>query len=103
MSISVDLIVFWAVVLARVLVPLTIPRYPLPGILAALILDAVDQTIFQALSGFTFAGYQGYDKALDIYYLAIAYIATLRNWTNYTAVRLGRFLFYYRLLGVLLF
>ncbi|MFN2105331.1 MAG: hypothetical protein ACK2UJ_10685 [Candidatus Promineifilaceae bacterium] len=103
MSISVDLIVFWAVVLARVLVPLTIPRYPLPGVLAALILDAVDQTIFQALSGFTFAGYQGYDKALDIYYLAIAYIATLRNWTNYTAVRLGRFLFYYRLLGVLLF
>jgi hypothetical protein len=103
MSVSVDLIVFWAVVLARVLVPLTIPRYPLPGILAALILDAVDQTIFQALSGLTFAGYQGYDKALDIYYLAVAYIATLRNWTNYTAVRIGRFLFYYRLLGVLLF
>ena len=103
MSISVDLIVFWVVVLARVLVPLTIPRYPLPGILAALILDAVDQTIFQALSGLTFAGYQGYDKALDIYYLAVAYIATLRNWTNYTAVRIGRFLFYYRLLGVLLF
>jgi hypothetical protein len=103
MSFSVDLVVFWAVVLARVLVPLTIPRYPLPGILAALILDAVDQTIFQALSGVTFAGYQGYDKALDIYYLAIAYIATLRNWTNFTAVRLSRFLFYYRLLGVVLF
>ena len=103
MSVSVDLIGFWVVVLARVLVPLTIPRYPLPGILAALILDAVDQTIFQALSGVTFAGYQGYDKALDIYYLAIAYIATLRNWTNYTAVRISRFLFYYRLLGVVLF
>jgi hypothetical protein len=103
MSFSVDLVVFWAVVLARVLVPLTIPRYPLPGILAALILDAVDQTIFQALSGVTFAGYQGYDKALDIYYLAIAYIATLRNWTNFTAVRLSRFLFYYRLVGVVLF
>ena len=103
MSVSADLIIFWAVVLARVLVPLTIPRYPLPGILAALILDAVDQTVFQALTGLTFEGYQGYDKALDIYYLAIAYIATLRNWTNYTAVRISRFLFYYRLLGVVLF
>lgn len=103
MSVSADLVIFWAVVLARILVPLTIPRYPLPGILAALILDAVDQTIFQALSGVTFEGYQGYDKALDIYYLAIAYIATLRNWTNYAAVRISRFLFYYRLLGVVLF
>lgn len=103
MSVSADLVIFWLVVLARVLVPLTIPRYPLPGILAALILDAVDQTIFQALTGLTFAGYQGYDKALDIYYLTIAYIATLRNWTNYVAVRISRFLFYYRLVGVVLF
>ncbi len=103
MIISGELAIFWAVVLARVLVPLTIPRYPLPGILAALVLDAVDQTVFQALTGLTFEGYQGYDKALDIYYLAIAYIATLRNWTNYTAVRISRFLFYYRLLGVALF
>ena len=59
MSVSADLIVFWVVVLARVLVPLTIPRYPLPGILAALILDAVDQTIFQALTGVTFSGLPG--------------------------------------------
>jgi hypothetical protein len=103
MSVSADLLIFWVVVLSRVLVPLAIPRYPLPGILAALVLDAVDQTIFQALSGVTFAGYQGYDKALDIYYLAIAYVATLRNWTNYAAVRISRFLFYYRLLGVVLF
>ncbi|MFN2106255.1 MAG: hypothetical protein ACK2UJ_15350 [Candidatus Promineifilaceae bacterium] len=103
MTVSADLVIFWAVILARVLVPLTIPRYPLPGILAALVLDAVDQTVFQALTGVTFAGYQGYDKALDIYYLAIAYIATLRNWTNFAAVRISRFLFYYRLVGVVMF
>jgi hypothetical protein len=47
--------------------------------------------------------YQGYDKALDIYYLTIAYISTLRNWTNRFAFKLDRFLFYYRLLGVTLF
>lgn len=100
---TADWVIFWVVVLSRVLVPLTIPRFPLPGILAALILDGVDQTIFQSLSGLTLADYQGYDKALDIYYLAIAYIATLRNWTNYAAVRISNFLFYYRLLGVVLF
>jgi hypothetical protein len=47
--------------------------------------------------------YQGYDKALDIYYLTIAYISTLRNWTNLFAFKISQFLFYYRLFGVTLF
>ena len=42
---TTDLLIFWAVVGARFLVPLTIPRFPLPGVIAALILDAVDQTV----------------------------------------------------------
>jgi hypothetical protein len=46
---------------------------------------------------------QSFDKALDIYYLAIAYLATMRNWTSDAAFRIGRFLFYYRLVGVFLF
>lgn len=103
MTISTDLVIFWTIVLLRVLVPLTIPRYPLPGIIAALLLDAVDQSLFQALTNLQLDGYQGYDKALDIYYLAIAYISTLRNWANNTAFRISRFLFYYRLVGVVLF
>ncbi|MGD8903386.1 MAG: hypothetical protein PVI67_07465, partial [Anaerolineae bacterium] len=95
--------VFWIVAIARFLVPLAIPRFPLPGILAALILDAVDQTIFQQFPGMELEGYQGYDKALDIYYLAVAYITTLRNWSNLFALRVSRFLFYWRLVGVALF
>jgi hypothetical protein len=95
--------VFWLVAIARFLVPLAIPRFPLPGILAALILDAVDQTIFQQFPDLELEGYQGYDKALDIYYLAIAYITTLRNWSSFLAVRVSRFLFYWRLVGVALF
>ena len=47
--------------------------------------------------------YQGYDKALDIYYLAIAYLSTMQNWTNLYAFGMSRFLWYYRLVGVLLF
>jgi hypothetical protein len=98
-----DQVVLWLVVTARFLVPLVIPRYPLPGILAALIIDAVDQTVFQQFTKLPLEGYQGYDKALDIYYLTIAYISTLRNWSNHFAFQVSRFLFYWRLAGVALF
>lgn len=96
-------LVFWIVAVARILIPLTIPRYPLPGIIASLILDAVDQTIFQQFPSLNLEFYQGYDKALDIYYLTIAYISTLRNWKNHFAFQVSRFLFYWRLVGVALF
>jgi hypothetical protein len=98
-----DLLIFWIIVAARFLVPLAIPRFPLPAILAALIIDAADQTIFQQFTNLDLEGYQGYDKALDIYYLTIAYISTLRNWTNLFAFQASRFLFYWRLVGVVLF
>ena len=73
--------VFVLVVGTRFLLPLLIPRYPLPAIVACLVVDGVDQTIFQAF-GYDPPGYQGYDKAMDVYYLAIAYLATMRNWTS---------------------
>jgi hypothetical protein len=58
-------IVILGVILSRLLVPLTIIRFPLPGIIACLVLDAVDQTVFQALApDADLAGYQSYDKAL---------------------------------------
>jgi hypothetical protein len=98
-----DQLIFWIIVAARFLVPLLIPRFPLPAILAALVIDAVDQTIFQQFTNLPLEGYQGYDKALDIYYLTIAYISTLRNWSNRFAFQVSRFLFYWRLAGVALF
>ena len=42
-----DLLVMWIVILVRLLVPLAIPRYPLPGILVALVADAVDFTVIR--------------------------------------------------------
>lgn len=100
---ATDQMILWAIVLARFLLPIAIPRYPLAAIIGSLALDAVDQTLFQWFTDLPLDGYQGYDKALDIYYLTIAYISTLRNWTNLFAVRLGRFLFFFRLIGVALF
>jgi hypothetical protein len=99
----VDGVIFAAVVLARVAVPLAIPRFPLPAMLAALVIDGVDQSIFQTFTSLDLSGYQTYDKALDVYYLSIAYVATLRNWTNFTGFRVSWFLYYYRLVGVVLF
>jgi len=37
---------------------------------------------------------------MDVYYLAIAYDATMRNWENLSAFRISRFLYFYRLVGV---
>ena len=98
-----DGVVFGAVIAARILVPFAIPKFPLPAMLAALVVDGMDQTIFQTFTSLDLAGYQNYDKALDVYYLSIAYTATLRNWTHHTAIAVGRFLYYYRLVGVVIF
>lgn len=98
-----DLAVFWAVVAIRFLIPLFIPRFPLPAILACFAIDAVDQSVFQAFTGLDLSGYQGYDKALDVFYLSIAMLAVLRNWASRPAARIARALFYYRLVGVMAF
>ena len=42
-----DAMIFGLVVALRLLIPLGILRYPLPAIIAALVIDAADQTIFQ--------------------------------------------------------
>src|SRR3954447_12290675 len=92
-----------AIILARLFVPLLIPRVPLL-IIVALVLDAVDGSLLDAFTSVDVGPngpYQSFDKALDIYYLAIAYLTMLRNWTSVPAFRIGQFLFYYRLVGVL--
>ena len=97
-----EAVVFTLVVGARFLVPLLILRFPLPAVLACLVLDAADQSIFQRF-GYNPPGYQGYDKAMDVYYLALAYLATMRNWRNGSAYEVGRFLYFFRLVGVAAF
>lgn len=97
-----DTVILVLIVVLRVGVPLAIPRFPIPAILAALVIDAADQTVL-ALFDAEPANYQGYDKALDIYYLAIAYLSTLRNWPSRAAFATAQFLWYYRLVGVVAF
>jgi hypothetical protein len=96
-------VVFAAVVLARLGAPLAIGRFPLPAVLACLVIDAADQTIFERFTTLPLDDYQTYDKALDIYYLALAYISTIRNWGGGPDFVVGSALWYYRLVGVTLF
>ena len=95
-------VAFLIVIGARFIVPLFIPRFPLPAILTALVLDGIDQTIFQKLGS-----------------TRPATRATTRRWTCTTcpsptcrccgtgpdrdALAVGRALFFYRLVGVVAF
>lgn len=93
-----------AVVLAlRLAVPLLIPRFPLPALLASLVVDGVDGGILSALTDVGVDWYQSFDKALDVYYLAITYLAVRRNWPDRFSVAVVAALWYYRLVGVLAF
>jgi hypothetical protein len=95
-------VVFVVVVGLRFLLPLFIPRRPLPATLACLVLDGIDQSVFQAF-GVDPPGYQNYDKAMDLFYLSIAFLSSLQNWTHPGAVGISRFLYFYRLVGVMAF
>lgn len=100
-----DTAVVVLVVLARLLIPLLIPRWPLV-ILVAFALDGIDNGLLSALTDVDMSAdgpYQSWDKALDIYYQSIAYLAAMRNWTSRPAFRIAQFLFYYRLVGVVAF
>jgi hypothetical protein len=102
---TADTAIVVAIVVARLFIPLAIPRLPLV-IVVVLVIDAADQTLvatFTEIDTSEGSAYQSVDKALDIYYLSIAYLTTLRNWTSHPAFRIARFLFYYRLVGVALF
>lgn len=100
---AADTALLVAVVLARFVAPLFIPAFPLPGILACLLLDAADRELFVVFTELDLSGYQGVDKALDTFYLTVAMLAVLRNWTDPFAARTARVLFYLRLVGVTAF
>ena len=72
-----DVPVVVAIVGARLFIPLLFPRLPLL-IVVVLVIDAADQTLLATFTDVdtTETGpYQSVDKALDIYYLSMAYPA----------------------------
>lgn len=88
----------------RLVVPLLILRWPLWGGLASLFVDAFDFLLVIALpiGGWPLPNYHRVDKALDVYYLSIELMVSLR-WPELLCRRISVALFLYRVAGVAAF
>ena len=85
----------------RILIPLTIFRWPLWGGLAALIIDAADTNIVKPF-GVDIPNYTLTDKYLDTYYLTIELLVSL-FWVNKLARNVSIVLYFWRLVGLMAF
>jgi hypothetical protein len=90
------------VIIARLIIPLSIFRYPLWGGIISMLLDTVDVILIGILNLGDFPNYSSTDKYLDMYYLSFELIVSLR-WTNTLARNTSIFLFAYRFIGFALF
>jgi hypothetical protein len=91
------------IVALRLIIPVSIVRWPLAGGIAAMIIDALDVVLIELIGLGGFSGrYHTTDKLLDSYYLAIEFGVALHwreAWMRWPAV----LLFPYRMLDVALF
>lgn len=91
------------VIALRLVIPLMILWRPLPGSIIALLLDAFDVVIVEFFGpGGMGDHYQNIDKVLDLYYLALQAIVAWR-WTDKRLRLVALVLFFYRLVGVVIF
>lgn len=93
------------VIALRLIVPLSILRWPFWGVIASIAADGLDVVILEATGGakiFWGPTYHPIDKALDTYYLAIAAAVSLR-WKEDLARKTSIILFLWRLVGVIIF
>jgi len=75
------------VVLVRLIVPVSIFRWPLAGGLAAMLVDALDVVLIEIVGQGGFSHYAALDKGLDMYYLSFELLVSLRweplaRWTS---------------------
>lgn len=93
-------------IILRLVVPLTILRLPLVGGLLALALDSWENYFIDAIggsgNGFYYEHYHTIDKSLDMYYLSLEFLVSLR-WTNRLAKNTSIALFVWRVLGFVFF
>ena len=105
---SLQLIFIMTIVLVlviRLLVPISIFRWPFWGVVISILADAADVVLFDRLGWGVLEGLEVYheiDKLLDIYYLSFAMWAAWQ-WPDKLAKQTALALFVWRLLGVALF
>lgn len=96
------------VIALRLIVPLAILRWPLAGGLLAMVVDALDVVLVDAIAGALGLPpefgpfYAQIDKWLDLYYLGLE-LVVVRRWPEPLPRRAATGLFAWRLLGVVAF
>ena len=85
----------------RLIIPISILRWPLGGVIASTIADALDVVVAGAIGLGEFADYTSADKLLDSYLLTFMAISAFR-WENRIARYTCLALFGYRMVGVAL-
>jgi hypothetical protein len=92
----------------RVFIPLLILRRPLFGMVLAIVVDTFDLETIRIIGksmdpSYTINEfYQLYDKVFDIYFHTLAFYTSL-GWTELLAKRTSIVLYFYRLIGVIIF
>lgn len=88
--------------LIRILVPLTILRWPLVGFILSMMADTIDFRLMPHTNPDDVLFYNQFDKIFDIYFLTIALYIT-RTWQDKAAKKWALYLILYRIVGVILF
>lgn len=98
-----------AIVIAlRLVLPLTILRWPLAGGILAMVTDALDVVLVDAIArvlgqpGEFGPFYAQIDKWLDLYYLGLE-LVVVRRWSEFLPRSAATYLFVWRLAGVIAF
>lgn len=86
----------------RLIIPLSIFRWPLLGTLASAMMDVIDWSLIPFAKASDYIVYQNWDKAMDLYYLTFAFIMTYK-WKDLVARRLAFIFFLWRMIGVIFF
>lgn len=96
------MVVPFYIILIRLIVPFSILRWSLFGILLSTLVDMYDWKFVHVASDTDLAFYQYLDKGFDFYYLLFALIVAFR-WKDILAKNIAIFLFIFRLFGLGIF
>ena len=95
-------VVPWYITVVRLLVPVSILRWSLWGLLASTIVDMYDWKFVSVITDQDMVFYQSWDKAMDLYYwFFVLWIVWL--WKDDWARKIAAGLFSYRLIGMMLY
>jgi len=96
-------VVPWFVTATRLIVPFSILRWQLGGILVSIVVDLYDWKFVHVVTDEDMVVYQAWDKALDLYYWLFIVWIIVRSWKDAWAKKMALGFFGYRIFGMGLF